>query len=138
MLQVLLCMYVHQTTIFFCLKAGIYLTIINYVLLSWYKEGLSFNIQIKLLFNHLNNYLSFFFANTNAHYLKAVFQIQFNVEKLNTNTFFFHWNKGLFGVVFKLGISIVLHIYKTDIFFSFNISHFFWHLASSLIGFLFV
>ena len=30
---------------------------------------------------------------------------------------FFHWNKGLFGVVFKLGISIVLHIYKTDFFF---------------------
>ena len=102
---------------FFCLKAGIYLTIINYVLLSWYKEGLSFNIQINLLFKHLNNFLSFFFANTNAHYLKAVFQIQFNVENLNTNTFFFHWNKGLFGVVFKLGISIVLHIYKTDFFF---------------------
>ena len=122
---------------FFCLKAGIYLTIINYVLLSWYKEGLSFNIQINLLFKHLNNFLSFFFANTNAHYLKAVFQIQFNVENLNTNTFFFHWNKGLFGVVFKLGISIVVHIYKTD-FFSFNIPHFFWHQASILIGFLFV
>jgi len=129
MLQVLLCgMYVCTSdNYFFCLKAGIYLTIINYVLLSWYKEGLSFNIQIKLLFNHLNNFLSFF-ANTNAHYLKAVFQIQFNVENLNTNTFFFHWNKGLFGVVFKLGISIVLRIYKTDLIFFFECSSLFFDI----------
>ena len=124
---------------FFCLKAGIYLTIINYVLLSWYKEGLSLTSRLSYYSNTwISFFLSFFFANTNPHYLKAVFQIQFNGENLNTNTFFFHWNKGLFGVVFKLGISIVLHIYKTDWFIFFQYSSLFWHLASSLIGFLFV
>ena len=128
MLQVLLCMYVHQTTIFFCLKAGIYLTIINYVLLSWYKEGLSFNIQIKLLFNYLNNFLCFFFCKHKCTLFESCFPNTIQRWELEYKYIFFHWNKGLFGVVFKLGISIVLRIYKTDLIFFFECSSLFFDI----------
>ena len=66
-----------------------------------------------------NTWISFFlsFLQTQIHTIWKLFSKYNSTVRTWIQIHFFHWNKGLFGVVFKLGISIVLHIYKTDFFF---------------------
>ena len=87
-----------------------------------------------------NTWISFFlsFLQTQIHTIWKLFSKYNSTVRTWIQIHFFHWNKGLFGVVFKLGISIVLHIYKTDFFFFQYSSLFFDIWTSNLIGFLFV
>ena len=74
-----------------------------------------------------NTWISFFlsFLQTQIHTIWKLFSKYNSTVRTWIQIHFFHWNKGLFGVVFKLGISIVLHIYKTDLFFFFQYSSLF-------------